>query len=382
MPRIVNEFRVFLSSPGDLKERREGLRKVLSDWNAAEGVARSVRLEPVLWESHATPMYGKAPQTVIDAVLDECDFGIAVFWTRFGTPTEHALSGTSGEMDRLMEQGKAVLPYVCNELVDPSRLDPSQLASLQDYLGKLRRLALLREKKDWDSLFNDLRGDLTRTVDTLQLGTRLETSSRIEEATDPTAIYNWAASAFADATEVFDVTLGRQPLPYQRVPEEEDAIQQYRDTREAFLQRHDVKGYYELIGYDAESGDARGRYERIRETTLAAQRRQAERKDAGKRSAQRIWLLPDISGNSPTVDFFATDRHVVLLQIPIRSSTQEYRYRYVRIESPGIAAAYRGYFDLLADSGREIRVEDGIVETSPRGARSFTPLRMPSEPPR
>lgn len=366
-----------VSSPGDLGEHRQELRDAILSWNSAEGRSRGVRLEPVLWESHVAPCYGMGVQKPINFVVDECDFGIAVFWSRMGSPTADAPSGTVEEIQRLSKQRKPVLLYVCGEPVSLTDVNIEQLSALKGWLDQVERMSLRCDPYTWAALYQRLPNDLTKIVDALEDKWKADPTARIKEAEDPNSLYEWAIEAFAEAREVFDVTLGRQPSSHRRVNRECDAAERFRSARQEFLNRVDATGYYELIGYDAAHGDARARYDRIAEGTRAAQIRREDPSTKG-RPFQALALFTGISGSVPTIDFFVTDKGCVLLQIPIRPPAGEYRYRYLRIESPTLANAYREYFRLLAQSGYDLRVDaEGIMEASPPGLRTFAPLPRP-----
>jgi hypothetical protein len=372
MSRTVTELRVFVSSPGDLGDHRERLRNAIASWNAAAG-ARAVRLEPVLWESHTSPAYGKPPQAVINPCLDDCDFGVAIVWTRLGTPTAKAASGTVEEIQRLTKLGRPVLLYVCDEPVGVDRIDARQVAARGRWLRKIESKSRYQRVNSWDALYLRLPGDLQRTIDEMDVA-RLE-PIRLEKAEDPAALYQWAAAAFATSREVYDVTLGRQPFPHQRVRSEQEAVKKYRAARQAFLSRRDAIGYYELVGYDPANGNASDRYRRILETAREAQHR---RSDPNTRLAlQQVTLLTGIEATVPTIDFLVTDTDVVLLQVAVVSNdSTEFRYRYLRVESHTFAEAYREFFRLLVRCGWQIRVHGEDIEVS-RGGGVFTPLARP-----
>src|SRR5438045_1658210 len=99
MPQQIIEYRCLLISPGDVAEERDALTKLVNDWNAQIGCGLGVRVELVRWESHATPDMSGPPQEVINTqLLGDCDLGIAVFWSRLGTPTSTHPSGSVEEV--------------------------------------------------------------------------------------------------------------------------------------------------------------------------------------------------------------------------------------------------------------------------------------------
>ena len=62
-------------------------------------------LLPVGWETHATPAMGDRPQAIINKqILAGCDLLVAVFWTRLGSPTGAAASGTVEEIEEHLQR--------------------------------------------------------------------------------------------------------------------------------------------------------------------------------------------------------------------------------------------------------------------------------------
>ena len=68
-------------------------------------------LEPVREETHVTLEMGKSPQEIINKTVEQCDVMIAVFWTRIGSPTDRAESGSMEEIKAFLKADKPVLLY-------------------------------------------------------------------------------------------------------------------------------------------------------------------------------------------------------------------------------------------------------------------------------
>jgi len=103
MPHLTTNLKVLLSSPGDVKEERDNFTKIIDSVNEALSESESnIRLEAVMWEKDAYPSLGLGgPQTVVNQQIgvDQCDIFLGILWTRFGTPTEVAGSGTEEEFN-------------------------------------------------------------------------------------------------------------------------------------------------------------------------------------------------------------------------------------------------------------------------------------------
>lgn len=112
MPERVTLYRVFLAAPSDVTDELFVVEDVLREWNLQHGQRCGARVELVNWRTHARPAMGRRPQALINQqAFDACDIVVAVFWSRFGTPTGRAASGTAEEILRGIKQRKQVLVY-------------------------------------------------------------------------------------------------------------------------------------------------------------------------------------------------------------------------------------------------------------------------------
>jgi hypothetical protein len=85
---------VMIASPSDVSQERQIARNVIAEWNTVHSDRKTV-LIPVGWETHSVPDTGDRPQAIINGqLLKDADLLIAVFWTRIGSPTGGAPSGT------------------------------------------------------------------------------------------------------------------------------------------------------------------------------------------------------------------------------------------------------------------------------------------------
>lgn len=151
MPFESLTYRVLIASPSELAEERQAATDAINEWNARHAAAESVVLLPITWETHALPMTGIRPQEAINQQLVRTsDPLIGMFWTKFGTSTCVAESGTVEEIDRFVAARKPAMLYFSSRPVSPSKIDLKQLAAsriqgwdLQD--GPGGRLASIEE---------------------------------------------------------------------------------------------------------------------------------------------------------------------------------------------------------------------------------------------
>jgi hypothetical protein len=107
MPFNAATYRVLIASPSDLAEEREAATMAINDWNAQHAAAEGIVLLPVKWETHARPQSGTRPQEAINTqIVQGCDILIGMFWTKLGTRTGVADSGTVEEINQFVDQKK------------------------------------------------------------------------------------------------------------------------------------------------------------------------------------------------------------------------------------------------------------------------------------
>ena len=134
MPQQGIIFRALIASPSDCVQERKIIPEVIRAWNAVHSLDRSAIVEPVLWETHSRPAFGDQPQEILNQQLvKSCDLVIGAFWTRLGTPTGKAKSGTAEEIEQFRTEGKPVLLYFSSAPAVPESIDPDQYKALVEY---------------------------------------------------------------------------------------------------------------------------------------------------------------------------------------------------------------------------------------------------------
>ena len=99
MPESATKYKIFLSSPSDLKDERTSIEEVISELNQTFAGPKNIVLELLKWETHSAPgISHDGPQGIInDDIGSDYDLFIGLLWTKFGTPTATAGSGTEEE---------------------------------------------------------------------------------------------------------------------------------------------------------------------------------------------------------------------------------------------------------------------------------------------
>ncbi len=165
MPTHSKVYRVMIGSPSDLSDERLAATAAVNDWNVQHADAEGAVLLPVKWETHATPTSGVRPQSTInDQLVDRCDILVGMFWTKLGTATGVAASGTVEEIDRFVAAGKPAMLYFSERKAAKDKVDPKQLAKLQKFKAATYKKSLVGSFASAAELKRVLIGDLTRQI--------------------------------------------------------------------------------------------------------------------------------------------------------------------------------------------------------------------------
>ena len=149
-------IRVFWSAPNDVVEECVAFLDAINDWNNVNSSSHSAILKPIAWKTDTFPAVGRPQAIINEQALDMSDILVAVFWSRFGTPTGVASSGTEEEIRRSIAAGRPVMLYFCEREIPEGKSDPVQLRRLSQFRAEFRRTALVhpyRSDEDFRKAF-------------------------------------------------------------------------------------------------------------------------------------------------------------------------------------------------------------------------------------
>jgi hypothetical protein len=155
MSYTATVFNVMIASPGDVPVERELAREIVHEWNAIHSTSRGIALMPIGWETHSHPSMEERPQGVLNAqILNGADLLVAMFWTRIGTPTGEAVSGSVEEIEKHIKAGKPAMIYFSSAPVRIDSVDEQQYRALREFSEQLKTRGLY-ETYDAPSNFAD-----------------------------------------------------------------------------------------------------------------------------------------------------------------------------------------------------------------------------------
>jgi len=142
------------------------------------------------------------PQEVVNrAIVDSCDLLLGIFWTRIGSSTGLAESGTLEEISRVAKAGKPIMLYFSRVGMDPESVDLEQLGLLKKFKTQTYPNALTESYKSLIEFRDKLSKQLELKVRDLQ---KADNIGQIPPLTFTLGPYD-SAPATAEATVHLDV---------------------------------------------------------------------------------------------------------------------------------------------------------------------------------
>lgn len=144
MSRTSVVLQVFVASPSDVTEERSILDSVVAELNRTWSGSLGLTFEILKWETHVRPGFDLDPQAVVNSQIpEEYDVFLGIFWSRLGTPTGRAASGTVEEFERAYAKFKSsgqvpeIMLYFKDSPLTPSKIDVQQFSALQAFKESL-----------------------------------------------------------------------------------------------------------------------------------------------------------------------------------------------------------------------------------------------------
>lgn len=165
MSYIATVLKVMIASPSDVRAERQAAQTIIFDWNAIHSQSRAQVLLPVASETHTAPALGARAQEIINhQIVSGSDMLVAIFWTRLGTPTSQAATGTVEEIEQHVRAGKPVMLYFSNQPVRPDSIDGDQYKAMLEFKQAAFQRGLVEEYDSLDQFRDKFARQLTQTI--------------------------------------------------------------------------------------------------------------------------------------------------------------------------------------------------------------------------
>lgn len=160
MPRVgITAYDLLISCPGDVNQFTDIIRECVGNFNRVYGNINNMEIVTKHWSTDSYPQSGDKPQELLNKqFVRECDAAVAIFWTKFGTPTDRYGSGTEEEIEEMLSSNKQVFMYFLDAPVNPSSVDMEQYKKVQAFKEKYKDRGIyfiVRDEQELRQLFTN-----------------------------------------------------------------------------------------------------------------------------------------------------------------------------------------------------------------------------------
>jgi nucleoside 2-deoxyribosyltransferase len=139
MPQNVTLYNLLISCPGDVKEEVTLIESSVDEFNEYYADTLGITIKTRHWSKSSYAQSGGKPQALLnEQFVDKCDAAVAIFWTKFGSPTDEYGSGTEEEIERMLQSGKQVFMYFSDKPISPSQMNDEGYKKIQAFREKYK----------------------------------------------------------------------------------------------------------------------------------------------------------------------------------------------------------------------------------------------------
>ncbi len=137
MPKNITQYDLLISCPSDIREEIDIINEVVNKFNSEFSSTLGITVQTRHWKKDSYPSAGDSPQKILNKqFVYACDAVVAIFWTRFGTPTDDYDSGSEEEIEKMIADGKQVFLYFSSRPVSPDAVEHEQYEKVKKFKEK------------------------------------------------------------------------------------------------------------------------------------------------------------------------------------------------------------------------------------------------------
>ncbi|RCX19505.1 hypothetical protein DFR58_103252 [Anaerobacterium chartisolvens] len=139
MAKNVIQYDLLISCPGDIQREIDIIKEVVEQFNELYSDPLGINIRSRHWSKSSYAQSGDKPQELLNKqFVKDCDAAIAIFWTRFGTPTDRYGSGSEEEIEIMLDAGKQVFMYFSEKPITPSSIDDKQYVKVNEFKDRYK----------------------------------------------------------------------------------------------------------------------------------------------------------------------------------------------------------------------------------------------------
>lgn len=139
MPKNIAQYDLLISCPGDISTELQVIKDAVEKFNTMFTDSLGISIRTKHWSKNSYAQSGGKPQELLNKqFVNDCDAAVALFWTKFGTPTDQYGSGTEEEIEIMLRDGKQVFMYFSDKPLPPSQHNPNGYQQILDFRKKYK----------------------------------------------------------------------------------------------------------------------------------------------------------------------------------------------------------------------------------------------------
>lgn len=139
MAQNVTLYNLLISCPGDVKEEVALIESAVDEFNELYAETLGITIKTRHWSKSSYAQSGGKPQALLnEQFVNKCDAAVAIFWTRFGSPTDEYGSGTEEEIEIMLQSGKQVFMYFSDKPIPPSKMNDDGYEKIKTFRDKYK----------------------------------------------------------------------------------------------------------------------------------------------------------------------------------------------------------------------------------------------------
>lgn len=137
MAQNVTLYNLLISCPGDIKEEVTLIEAAVDEFNELYAETLGITIKTRHWSKSSYAQSGGKPQTLLnEQFVNKCDAAVAIFGTRYGSPTDEFGSGTEEEIEIMLQSGKQVFMYFSDKPIPPSKINGDGYEKIQAFSNR------------------------------------------------------------------------------------------------------------------------------------------------------------------------------------------------------------------------------------------------------
>ena len=132
MAQSVTLYNLLISCPGDVRDEVTLIEAAVDEFNELYADPLGITIKTRHWSKSSYAQSGGKPQALLnEQFVNKCDAAVAIFWTKFGSPTDEYGSGTEEEIEIMLQSGKQVFMYFSDKPISPSQMNDEGYKKIQ-----------------------------------------------------------------------------------------------------------------------------------------------------------------------------------------------------------------------------------------------------------